>query len=87
MAALANGEEEVSLTVEHESGSEMYVAGSIESRRRLEQHLLIDEVSVAQPSAYDLRHRRVVFTGIAEGQIDPPVFGVLGVNGDVEETP
>ena len=84
--ALADGEEQVALAVEHEARAEVHASGAIQlGRARCEDRLLLDE----RPSRSLPRTTAVIAdavrAGVAVGEVDPAVLRVVGMHGDVEQ--
>jgi hypothetical protein len=82
LPALADGDEQMALRVERQTRAE--VLARIHERLGREDHLQVLEPPLAQPGARDPRAVAAVAGGRV-GEIDHPVRGESGIEGDVEQ--
>jgi hypothetical protein len=84
IAAVPQGHVEQPGAVEDQARAEMLAGARL--GLKAEDHLDVGELPAAEPATQDFGARSPL-TGPGIGQVDPPSFGIPGVEGDVEEPP
>ena len=87
VAAIADRVVEMLALVPEEAAAEVRVVGPEEILRRLEQRLLLDQRTVLDLAADHPRRRGALGAAarLAEGEVDPAVLGVVGMDGGVHQ--